>query len=461
MSDAVQERVETVPPILTPADERQHKIPPLIRRNTFLLALAQAFVGSGTQLTSVLTPIMVQVLINSPVLFGLGTSLQGVGRLLVAYPIGYVTDRFGRRIGLAIGQSLCLIGALLLSVSMYEKSLVLFIVGALIFGLGIGAGQQLRLAAADMYLPRRRGEGLGYVLTGSLVGALGAPILMTLGTSLADTAQLDPLIFIWFLLPLVVVPGMVLVWLIRPDPKTIAQNLSQFYPGYVAPPRSTSSDGPDSGFRGWATYFPLTSAFVSSFATQGVMSMMMAMTSLAMSHHGFALPLISISLSIHVIGMFGLSVPLGRLVDRLGRRNMMLLGVTISAFGSVLVPNSSEYGIITCGTFLVGVGWSCVNVATSALIADVVGPAERGRATGTNDAFSMTSSIVMPLAAGPLVALAGLPSLSVLALMVLAAPVLMLVRLRESAPGQFDRAYARTAPALSDSATRYRDTIAS
>ena len=39
-----------------------------------------------------------------------------------------------------------------------------------VFGMGMNTAQQLRVAAADMYPPSRRAEGLGYVLTGSLVG---------------------------------------------------------------------------------------------------------------------------------------------------------------------------------------------------------------------------------------------------------------------------------------------------
>jgi len=429
-----------------PIDERRIPIPPLIRRNTILLALAQSFVGTGTQLVPTLTAIMVEKLIHSPALFGLGTSLQGVSRLIVAYPIGYVSDRWGRRVSLAIGQSLCLIGAMLMSLAMFQLSFPLFVLAAFVFGLGVGAGQQLRLAAADMFLPKRRGEGLGYVLTGSLVGALCAPMLTTMGQRLAESVNQDPLAIDWLLIPLVIVPGMILVWFVRPDPKHIAQHLGRFYPGYVprvSTARMTSADGGPSGFQEWVRFFPLRSAFVSNFAVQGVMSMMMAMTSLALAHHDYPLPLISISVSIHVIGMFGLSIPLGRLVDRFGRRNMMLTGITISAFGSVLIPTSPDYAVITTGTFLVGLGWSCVNVASSALIADVVEPQLRGRVVGTGDTIGQTSSIVMPLAAGPLVALVGLPSLSVLALIVLSAPVLLLLRLQETSPGKFDHAFVR------------------
>ena len=44
-----------------------------------------------------------------------------------------------------------------------------------------------------------------------------------------------------------------------------------------------------------------------------MMSMMMAMTSLALDHHGYGLTLISVSVSLHVVGMFGFSIPFGRL----------------------------------------------------------------------------------------------------------------------------------------------------
>src|SRR5262249_62202540 len=60
------------------------------------------------------------------------------------------------------------------------------------------------------------------------------------------------------------------------------------------------------------------------------MSMIMAMTSLALTHAGHALPAISFAVAMHVIGMFGLSLPLGHLADRLGRRHVML-GGTVAA----------------------------------------------------------------------------------------------------------------------------------
>jgi MFS family permease len=413
------------------------RIPPLIRRNTILLALTQAFVGMGNQTTPTLAPLIAVQMLGSATMAGVGTSILSVSRLMVAYPVGWLTDRFGRRAGLMLGLILSLLGALFIGMAMLQNSFALVVVGLVIFGMGVGAGQQLRLAAADMFLPARRGEGLGYVLTGSLVGAIAAPMLIYGSELLGQRTGTDRLSMVWFLMPLVIVPSMILVLFVRPDPKTIAQNLSAYYPGYVAPTVSAAMAASAGGFRTWLRHFPLMTGFACSFSAQGVMTMMMAMTSLALDHHGYSLSLISISVSLHVIGMFGFSIPLGRLSDRLGRRNMMLGGSAIIALGSILVPTSPEYIVITSGTFLVGLGWSCVNVASSALITEVVAPAERGRAIGFSDTISQTASIVLPLAGGPLVEWAGLPALAVVALAVLALPVIMLSRLRETAAGEY------------------------
>ena len=421
----------------TPGDRVPHTIPPLIRRNTILMALTQAFVGMGNQTTPTIAPIIVVQMLGSATLSGLGSSILGLSRLIVAFPVGWLTDRYGRKAGLMLGLWLSLIGTLILGSAMIVGSFALVVVGLVVFGMGVGAAQQLRLAAADMFLPARRGEGLGYVLTGSMIGAVAAPMLFWGGELLAGVTGQDRVTGIWFLAPVIIVPSMLLVLLVRPDPKTIAQNLEQYYPGYVAPPSERAPAPRGSRVRAWLRNYPLTTAFASSFAALGTMSMMMAMTALALDHHGYGLTLISVSASLHTIGMFGFSIPFGRLSDAYGRRNIMLVGNVVIALGSIFVGTSPDYFVITLGTFLVGVGWSCVNVSSSALITEVVGPSERGRAIGLSDTISQASTIVLPLAAGPLVEWAGLPTLAVVTFLVLVGPIIMLARLREPSPGQY------------------------
>lgn len=421
-----------------PTVKLTYQVSPLIKRNTALLAATQAFVGAGTQLVPALGAIMIERLLGSIVLAGLASSLVYVARLLIAYPIGWVMDAYGRKAGLLCGLTLTLLGATGIGASMVAVSFPLFLVGVLVFGLGLGAGQQLRTAAADMYPPDRRAEGLGYVLTGSLIGAFGGPLLISAAQASAPATGIDTTALVWFLVPLVVIPSMGLVLLVRPDPRTIARDLARFYPGYVADAdREELQLREGAGVGAWMRHYPLRVAFLSMFPAQGVMVMLMALTPLVMSHHGHALAMISLAVSLHVVGMYGLSLPLGRLADRVGRRNVILFGLAIVASGALLVPLTPDYWIATLGLVLVGVGWSCINVAVTALIADTVPATERGRAVGVVDSSGGLASVVLPLIGGPLAEVFGPMSLAGLAVVLVAIPATFVLRLDEPTPGRY------------------------
>jgi MFS family permease len=164
--------------------------------------------------------------------------------------------------------------------------------------------------------------------------------------------------------------------------------------------------------------------------------------SLVLAHHGHGLPSIAASSALHSIGMFAFSLPLGSLTDRLGRRAVMFPGGLVAAAGALLVVFTTDYATITLGTFLVGVGWSAVNVATTVVITDRTRPTERGRAVGLNDTLTAIANTAVPLIVGPLVAAAGLPSAGVLAVAMMVAPILLLLTLQEPSPGTYTRAPA-------------------
>jgi MFS family permease len=430
-------------------------IPALIRRNTLLLAASQAIVGIGSQMIPTLAPVMIVRLSGSDALLGVAVAASGVSKFLAAYPVGQVTDRYGRKAGLLLGSALSMLGSLVLGTAVVWWSLPLLVAGLLVFGAGVAANQQLRLAAADMYPPSRRAEGLGYVLTGSLAGALLAPMLMSGAQSAAPGLGLDPAALAWLLVPLTLLPCMALLALVRPDPKEIATNLWRYYPGLAAPsvpalPVSSATDGaalaattvvvanplaarpaalPQPSLVVWLREYPKLVAFTCSGLAQGTMTLMMALTSVSLAHHGHEFSAISVSVAIHVVGMFGFSLPLGRLCDRAGRRPVLLAGLGVLAAGAILVPTTSDYWVATLGTFLVGLGWSAASVAASALIADTTVPEQRGRAIGLNDSFAAAGAIVFPLLGGPVAAAFGLVAVGLLTAAAIAPAMLLAARL--------------------------------
>jgi len=112
-------------------------VPPLIRRNTLSLAATQAFVGTGTQLVPTLGGITVERLLGSLALAGLGTSLSYLARLLIAYPIGWVMDTCGRKVGLLLGLALRVAGNLTIVPFVTALGLVSTAFAYVLFALGL------------------------------------------------------------------------------------------------------------------------------------------------------------------------------------------------------------------------------------------------------------------------------------------------------------------------------------
>lgn len=407
-------------------------VPPLIKRNTTLFALSQSFMGASTQLGYGLGPLMVVALTGSASLAGLTVVLFGISRFVVAYPVGKITDTYGRKPGIQLGLGLTLLGTIIVGVAMLLQGVVAFIVGMLIFGMGFNAAQQMRVAAADMFPPRLRAMALGFVATGSLIGLLISPVLIWISEIIAGRLGLEPIALPWLMVPTLILVGMVLVTFVQPDPKEIGMHLERYYPGYTPPPKQPAAQRPAFSARTLWRHTPARLAIISNCAGQANMSIVMVLTSLVLAHHGHSLTAIAVSHMFHSAGMFGFTIPLGWLADRFGRERVMYPGVATTLIGAIFVTFGAEFWSVTLGTFLVGIGWAAANVASTALIADLSETEHRGRAIGVNDTGAAIMTVLAAAVTGPLVECATLPAAGVAAALVAIVPLLLLAMLQLS-----------------------------
>ena len=413
-------------------------IPPLIKRNTTLFALSQSFMGASTQLGYGLGPLMVVTLTGSASLAGLTVALFGFSRFLVAYPVGKITDTYGRKPGIQLGLGLSLVGTIIVGVAMLLHGIAALVVGMLIFGMGFNAAQQMRVAAADMFPPRLRAMALGFVATGSLIGLVISPVLMWISEIIASHTGLEPIALPWLMVPTLILVGMILVTFVRPDPKEIGMNLERYYPDYTPPPKQHAAQRSEFSARTLWRHTPTRLAIISNCAGYGNMSIVMVLTSLVLAHHGHSLTAIAFSHMFHSAGMYAFSIPLGRLADRYGREQVMYPGVATTVIGAIFVTFGAEYWSVTLGTFLVGIGWSAANVASTALIADLSETEHRGRAIGVSDSGAAVMTVIAAAVTGPLVECTSLPAAGAAAALVAMVPLLLLgatqvSRWRESA----------------------------
>lgn len=402
------------------------KTPALVKRNVTLFSISQSFTGAGMQFSYGFGPLMVVSLTGSPGLAGLSVGLIGISRFLVAYPMGKITDSYGRKPGILLGLWLALAGALMLGSAMLASSVALFIVGLLAFGMGMNGAQQMRVGAADMYPPSMRGQALGYVALGSLGGLLLSPLLVVIAEPIAKLTGVDPLGLPWFFLPALIITGMVIVSFVQPDPKVIGANLSHYWPDYKPAAKSAPAAIKDFGAMTLLRNPATRLAIVANCAATGNMSIVMVLTSLVLAHHGHSLTAIAVSHTAHSVGMFAFTIPLGRLADRVGRSKIMYPGVFVSLIGAGLVAFTPGFYTVTLGTFLVGLGWAGANVAATAFLADQVTTNERGRAIGLNDSFAGASTVFAAFVTGPLIQWYGLPATGMIAMLLAAMPFALL-----------------------------------
>jgi MFS family permease len=409
-----------------PISSRASAIPALIRRNTALFALSQSFIGAGTQLAYGIGPLMVMAVTGSASLAGLTVGLFGVSRFLVSYPVGKITDTFGRKPGILFGQGLALVGTVASGFAMLAESAVALTLGMLVFTMGVSAAQQLRVAATDMYPPRMRGLALGFIATGSLIGIALSPLVMGLAEIVGERTGLAAIGLPWLMLPALILIGMALVIFVRPDPKEIGMHLERYYPDYKPPPKTT--DGRRSEFVALALLRLSRTrlAIASNCAGQGNMAIVMVLTSLVLAHHGHSLTAIAVSHMFHAAGMFAFTIPLGWAADRIGREWVMYPGVAITLIGALFVALGEGFWSVTLGTFLVGLGWAAANVASTALIADHAETAHRGRAIGVSETGAGAMTLLAALVTGPLIEYASLPAAGLAAALVATVPLAML-----------------------------------
>jgi MFS family permease len=410
-------------------------VPALVRRNTLLLAAAQCAAWLGMQMQATLGSIAAFELTGDAQWAGIPATLFTVASALTAPFAGRLTDRLGRKPVLAAGQVLAGLGSLISGLSLLSGAFQAFLVGVLVMGAGTGAILLARSAAADMYPAARRAGGMSLVIMGGAAGAIFGPMLLGLVTG-SGTTRLQ-ITLPWLILPAFSLLAIAAIYAIRPDPRQIAADLERYYPGETSAHDAAMSSVPPRPLGQILRLSPVLVAVASTALVQAGMVMLMVTASLSLKLHGHGDAVYGVMTG-HFIGMLGLSLLIGRVADRLGRRAVIMGGALIYISGAVTAPLFENPLYNGASLFMVGLGWSLCFVAGNAVLADVSRPLERGRTMGTNDLLVGLTGALASLAGGLLLGGAGYLTVGAVGLVLGVVPFLLALRLREPSPGRYE-----------------------
>jgi len=105
-------------------------------------------------------------------------------------------------------------------------------------------------------------------------------------------------------------------------------------------------------------------------------------------------------ISIHIVGMYGLILFIGDVIERIGRRRAMVIGLAVMAVSNAgLVSLESIAGMSLC-LFGLGLGWCLSYVAATTELVDLAGASERGRLIGATDLLSSFCGAALALGGG-------------------------------------------------------------
>nr|WP_183372919.1 MFS transporter [Gordonia humi] len=360
--------------------------------------------------------LLAEVVTDSETWAGLARTTSTLGAALFGLPLGALAARFGRRHALASGWWTAAAGSALLVVAAQFNQVTLLFCGLLLIGSGSAVSLQARFAATDLAHPHHKARALALIVWVGTVGSVLGPNLGVPGEAVGDLLGVNVYAgaFLIAAVCLALAGVVVFVWL-RPDP-------------YLVATRSAGAPGPAPSRKGrlsraWNEIRTNPTARYAALAivtAQIVMVAVMTMTPVHMTHHGDSITLVGVTISLHILGMYALSPVVGWLADRWGHRATIAAGIgvfVVSLVVGALDPGSTT-GIIVA-LILLGVGWSLVNVAGSALFSLSVTATDRATAQGGIDAMANLCGAAAAFAAGPLLAVSSFGTLSLCAIVVL------------------------------------------
>ena len=403
-----------------------------LRRRTHWSLVAGVALGSiGHIAASTVSTIAAQQIAGSTAWSGAPGAAVVLGAAMGAVLLSQVMVRAGRRIGLATGYGIGVVGALIATLAVVSSSMPMLLAGTVLIGFGNASNQLSRYVAADLYPSNRRASAIGIVVWGATVGAVIGPNLAAPAADFAVSLGLPPVSGA-YLVPVIFVGAAALLTLLalRPDPYALADT-------------SSRHDHPDAVRSVPASLAAVLArpnvpvAIVALVTVQVVMVLVMTMTPLHMTSHGHDLAAVGIVISGHTLGMYGLSPLSGRLTDRLGMVPVILAGMALSAFASGLAAVAPVEGgvLLFIALFLLGYGWNLGYVAGSALLTHGLSLAERTRLQGLTDALIWSSAAAASLGSGVVVAAASYAVLGLLGAALVVVPALLVVARRSAVAG--------------------------
>ena len=367
--------------------------------------------GAGLSAGITVGALLAEDMLGARAAAGVATLLFTIGSAGAALFVGRISQRSGRRPGLALGFAVGALGGLGVVLAAALDSVVLLLPSLLIYGSGLSTNLIARYAGADLAAPDARARAISYVLVASTLGAVAGPNLVETTGDWAESIDIPTLAGPFMLAAAAYALAAIAVFaLLRPDPLLVSRELALAEAGAGA---AVTEAGEPPSVR---ASHDLRVAATVMVLTQMVMVAIMTMTPIHMRDHGHSLSETGMVISLHIAAMFLPSPLTGMAVDRFGRRPMVIAaGVTLLSAGLLAAAAPADSMVLlSLALILLGLGWNFGLLSGTAMVTDAVPPSGRAIVQGRIDLLVALSGAAGGLGSGFMVATTSYAALSLL-----------------------------------------------
>ncbi|TBX76929.1 MFS transporter [Bacillus mycoides] len=361
-------------------EEEQQK---LYKRTLIIVSISQMFGGAGLAAGITVGALLAQQMLGTDAYAGLPAAMFTLGSAVAAFIVGKLSQRYGRRVGLATGFMVGGLGAIGVVMAALTNSIILLLVSLLVYGAGTATNLQARYAGTDLADKKQRATAVSITMVMTTFGAVAGPNLVGVMGDFAHSIGIPELAGPFILSAAAfILAGLVLFVMLRPDPLIIANIIERYKQEHTYKGQSVTNETLENK-RG------ITVGAIVMILTQVVMVAIMTMTPVHMGHHGHGLSEVGLVIGFHVGAMYLPSLVTGILIDKVGRTAMSIAGGVILLAAGVIaaIAPSDSLILLIVALSLLGLGWNLGLISGTAQIVDSTEPSTRAKTQGKIDVF--------------------------------------------------------------------------
>ncbi|MGM1019843.1 MAG: MFS transporter [Bacillota bacterium] len=378
-----------------------------------IVVFSQIFGGAGLAAGVTVGALLAKDMLGTDGYAGVPTALFTLGSAGAALFVGRLSQRLGRRAGLATGFMAGGLGAIGVVLAALFNNIPLLFLSLLIYGAGTATNLQARYAGTDLALPTHRAKAISMAMVSTTFGAVAGPNLVNLTGEVATSIGATPLSGPFMLAAVAyIIAGLIIFFFLRPDPFIVAKAIADVQHANATPNSLEQSHAQEDMVNKKGI---IVGAAV-MVLTQIVMIAIMTMTPVHMQHHGYGLGEVGIVIGIHVAAMFLPSPITGILVDKFGYKMMSYasgLTLLLSGLLAAFAPDDSMVMLILALAFL-GLGWNFGLISGTAAIVDATPQRVRAKTQGAVDVLIALAGASGGVLSGMVVAQSSFSTLSLI-----------------------------------------------